>query len=332
MKKSQYFKKLNNEKIQCQLCPHNCIINKGKNGICRVRKNISSELYSMNYGKVCSLHFDPIEKKPLYHFYPGRTIFSVGSVGCNLRCKFCQNWEISQTSVEDYPYLTDYSPEDIVKLATDESGNIGIAYTYNEPTVWYEFMLEIARLAKSKNLKNVMVTNAYINPEPLEELMPFIDAFSVDLKAFSENFYKEIVSAQLEPVKNTLKSINKKNKHLEITNLIIPGLNDDEKVFKKMINWIKDELGVNTVLHLSRYYPTYKMTIESTSVSKLIKLFKIAKEHLNFVYLGNVRTQEGQNTYCYKCGKLVINRFGYTTDLSGIDDDGKCLHCGNKIL
>ena len=331
MKEASFYIKQNG-KVQCLLCPHNCVIDEGKIGSCRVRKNESGKLYSENYGQVCSVNFDPIEKKPLYHFYPGKTIFSVGSVGCNLHCKFCQNWEISQTGVNEFSNLTHYSAGEIVNRALSRKDNFGIAYTYNEPTVWYEYMFDIAKPAKEKGLKNVMVTNGFINPEPLEQLIPYMDAFSVDLKAFNDGFYKKHTSSRLEPVLNTLKILKKNNKHFEITNLVITDTNDNEKEFSQMVDWIKSELGRDTVLHISRYHPMYKMTKEQTSVAKLQKLFRIASDKLNFVYLGNVLTNEGQNTYCKNCGEQVISRTGYNTVVNGLDTNGKCKFCGATIL
>lgn len=332
MKKALFFENIENNKIQCKLCPHNCIINEGKTGVCRVRKNINAQLYSENYEKVSALHFDPIEKKPFYHFYPGTIILSIGSVGCNLRCKFCQNWEISQTSVTDYPSLNNYSVEDILKIALKKTENIGISYTYNEPTVWYEYMLDIAKQAKLKKLKNVMVTNGYINQEPFIELIPYMDAFSVDLKAFTEDFYKNVSFAKLEPVKKSLKLIKEHNRHLEITNLVVPTLNDNEKIFTEMVQWIAEEIGKNTVLHLSRYFPVYKCRIEQTPVPKLLKFYDIAKKYLNNVYLGNVIAAEGKNTYCIKCKKPVIKRDGYFINKTGIDNEGNCKYCGSNVI
>ncbi len=332
MKPALYSEKLTENKVQCKLCPLNCKINDGKTGICLVRKNINGELFSENYGKVCSIAFDPIEKKPLYHFYPGSIILSIGSVGCNLKCKFCQNWEISQTSVKNYPYLKDYSLTEILNIALENKQNTGIAYTYNEPTVWYEFMLDIAKQAKKNKLKNVIVTNGFINKEPLKEIINYMDAFSVDLKAFTEEFYQKYTSSKLEPVKETIKFIKGSGKHLELTNLVITDLNDNEQTFSKMIDWIAGEIGKNTVFHISRYYPTYKMNNPATSKSTLLKLYEIAKKKLNYVYLGNIRTGEGQNTFCENCRNLVVTREGYFTDSKGLDDEGCCVYCKQKIM
>ena len=331
MKEASFYKNLNG-KVQCSLCPHNCIISEGKFGSCKVRKNEKGKLYSVNYERVCSLHFDPIEKKPLYHFYPGKTIYSVGSVGCNLHCKFCQNWEISQSGVEEFGYLKKVSHQEIVNQAKNRQDNFGIAYTYNEPTVWYEYMYDIAVIASEQGLKNVMVTNGFINPEPLEKLLPYMDAFSVDLKAFNEDFYKKFTSSRLEPVLDTLKKIKQSGKHFEITNLVITDTNDKTKEFKQMVNWISNKLGEDTVLHISRYFPTYKMTKEPTSPKTLQRFYDIASEKLNYVYLGNVRSGEGQDTYCKKCNRKVISRSGYYTETVGLDSLGNCIKCKQPII
>ena len=285
-----------------------------------------------NYRQICSYNFDPIEKKPLYHYYPGQTIFSIGSIGCNFHCSFCQNYEISQSNIDDHPYLRSNSPEDIVKLAKSRPSNIGIAFTYNEPTVWYEYMMDIAILAKQKNLKTVMVTNGFINPEPLKILLPYIDAFSVDLKAFTETFYKQHTASRLAPVLATIKMLQQHHKHFEITNLIITDTNDDEQKFTEMVNWIANETGEDTVLHISRYFPMYKMTKEATSIEKLQQLYAIAKQKLNYVYLGNVRSGEGQDTFCNNCNFKVIERTGYYTEIIGLDATGFCLSCKQPVI
>ena len=331
MKEASFYERLNG-KVKCFLCPHECIINDGKRGSCRVRRNIKGRLISENYKQICSWNFDPIEKKPMYHFFPGQTIFSIGSIGCNLHCSFCQNWEISQSGIVEHPYLKSNSPEEIVSLATNRSDNLGIAFTYNEPTVWYEYMLDIAKLAKDKGLKTVMVTNGFISPKPLEELLPYIDAFSVDLKAFTEQFYKQQTSSKLAPVLETIQLLKKQNKHIEITNLVITDTNDNEKDFSEMVNWIVNETGKDTVLHISRYHPMYKMTKKATSVNKLMNLYTIAKEKLNYVYLGNVRSGEGQDTFCKNCNTKVITRAGYYTQLTGLDKAGNCMNCKQPII
>jgi len=328
-----YYKKLDAKKVKCQLCPHNCEISDGKYGICQVRINKGGVLFTENYGLVSSIGFDPIEKKPLYHFYPGSEILSVGSIGCNLKCEFCQNWQISQKSETDFKRESKrYASSEIVELALSKKNNIGVAYTYNEPTVFYEFMLEIAIATKEYGLKNVMVTNGFINKDPLNKLNQFIDAYNVDLKSFTDDFYIKHTKSQLEPVKETLINIAKAGKHLEITNLVIPGLNDDPDKFEEMLRWIKDNTGEKTVLHISRYYPSYKFKKEPTSVEKMLQLYEIAKKELKYVYLGNLLSSEGSNTFCPECNELIIERTGYNTRLVAINNQGDCSSCGNHIL
>ncbi len=288
MNSALYFDQLENNKVQCRLCPHNCIIIENKSGKCQVRKNVQGKLISLMYGRVSSLHFDPIEKKPLYKFFPGSIIFSIGSIGCNLHCRFCQNYSISQCNHEELNQTSVYTPDEIIEMAGKRVDNIGIAYTYNEPTVWFEYMLDISKAAKQKGMKNVMVTNGFINEKPLSELLNYMDAFNVDLKAFSESFYKEVTSSALEPVLQTLKQIRKSKKHLEITCLIIPELNDQPEQFEKMVQWIREELSEETILHLSRYFPRYKLNITQTPIDVLLNLQRIAKRYLKNVYLGNV--------------------------------------------
>ena len=254
-------------------------------------------------------------------------------MGCNLKCKFCQNWQISQTSVKEFERENRaYTPEEIIDFAFSRKKNIGIAYTYNEPTIFFEFMLDTAILASSKGLKNVMVSNGFINKEPLNELNKYIDAYNIDLKAFNNNFYTDFTKSKLEPVKETLINIVKAEKHLEITNLVIPTLNDNIDEFEEMIKWIANNLGKDIVLHISRYYPTYQLSIDATSVSKMLELNKLANQYLNYVYLGNVLLPEGNNTYCFNCNEILISRDGYYTKLHSITNEGNCEKCGKHIL
>ncbi|HKL37896.1 MAG TPA: AmmeMemoRadiSam system radical SAM enzyme [Bacteroidales bacterium] len=332
MKEALFYEKRNDQKVKCHLCPHNCIIRDQKRGVCGVRKNKGGILYSENYGEITGLGFDPIEKKPLYHFHPGRNILSIGSIGCNLKCFFCQNWEISQATIDDIPRRQTQQVEDIIKLAEKKTDNLGIAYTYNEPTIYYEFMLDVARELKAKGLKNVMVTNGYINKEPLEKLIPYMDAFSIDLKGFTEEFYRKNTSSSLESIMESILQIGKSDSFLEITNLVIPGLNDQIGKFQEMLEWITTNLGENTILHISRYYPGFKSHIQPTSVSKLKEFYTLAKEHLNYVYLGNVMLEDGSSTYCHQCANLLVKRNGYDTQTPGLDEAGKCIHCENKVF
>ena len=324
---SQWYVAEKDGSVQCTLCPHSCMLKEGKVGLCRVRKNKHGKLVSDVYGFVSALNFDPIEKKPLYHYYPGSNILSIGTYGCNLRCFFCQNCTISQTGPEPGLPRNYHTPEEIVDIALKKPGNMGIAFTYNEPLVWYEYLIEIARLAKAAGLKTVMVTNGFINPEPLAELIGVIDAFSVDLKAFSEEFYAKVTWSQLEPVKRALQQIAKAGKHLEIVNLVVPGLNDDESIFTEMVKWIAKELGKDTVLHLSRYFPNYKSEIEATPIFSIIRMKRIADRELHYVYTGNM-FDENNETRCLKCKNLLITRQSYVTYMDGLDEEGRCKACG----
>lgn len=328
-----YFGDSQNGTVKCALCPHGCHIQKGKTGICGVRLNSRSKLYSTNYGMVTGMHFDPIEKKPLYHFHPGSSILSVGTFGCNLQCVFCQNFHISHPANMEILNTKSVSLNRILKASLEYIDNCGIAYTYNEPIVWIEYMFDIAVPARQQGLKNAMVSNGYINRKPLEQLLDVMDAFNIDLKAYTNSFYNDICGGSLQPVKNTLQAIAKRGKHLEITNLVIPGLNDDTKVFGEMVKWIAGELGNDIPLHINRYFPSYRLQIHPTPTETLLRLRSLAMEMLNFVYIGNV-SQGGDlsNTICPQCRKVVIERSGYSIELRGIDNLGNCIGCGRRIV
>jgi len=280
MKECMYYKRIN-EKIECTLCPHNCIISEGKKGICQQRKNINNKLYSINYGKITSIGIDNIEKKPLYNFMKGTKTFSLGSLGCNFSCKFCQNYRIAK---EESQYK-ELSPEEAVDTAVKQKIP-SISFTYNEPTVWYEYVLETAKIAKSKGLKTICVSNGFINQEPLIELLEYIDAFNIDLKAFKSNFYKDLCGGRLEPVLESIKEINKKS-HIEITTLVIDGRNGNVEDVEDIFKWIGD-LNREIPLHLSRYFPAYMMKDPATKVETLIKLKELGSKYLKNIYIGNV--------------------------------------------
>lgn len=322
MQEAKYYKKLENKNIQCLLCPHKCKIPLNKEGLCRGRKNINGILISQNYGKYVSLSMDPIEKKPLYHFHPGKMILSLCPNGCNFNCKFCQNWTISQKKVKTYSL----SPEETVNLAF-KYHSFGICYTYTEPLIWYDYLLDTAKLAYKKKIKNVLVTNGYINPSPLEELLPYISAMNIDLKSMKETFYKEICNGHLQPVLDTIKIASTKC-HIEITNLVIPGLNDTDEDFKKITDFI---FKVNPFipLHFSSYFPCYKLNINPTPFLTLKKAKNIASKKLSFVYIGNVTDEESNSTFCPQCKEKVITRKGYNI----VDNtyNGKCRKCNIVI-
>ena len=283
MHEALYYEKISDKKVRCHLCPYECLIAPGNRGACGVRQNIDGILYSLIYGKTTGLSLDPIEKKPLYHYHPGEFILSLGTRGCNLHCDFCQNW---QTSQDVNGPMNDIKSEEVVRKAK-EAGSFGIAYTYNEPFIWYEFVLDTAKLARKNGLKNVFVTNGFVNRRPLEEMLPYIDAMNIDLKAFDEDFYIKVCKGKLKPVLDVIK-ISAKACHVELTNLIIPTLNDSENSIRKMVDWIYSNLGPEVPLHLSRYFPCYKMDLPPTPVETLKKAQNLAKEKLKHVYIGNV--------------------------------------------
>ncbi len=325
-----------NNIVECHLCPHYCKLSNGQSGICKVRKNRNGKLHSLNFAQISALHSDPVEKKPLYHFYPGSRILSVGSWGCNMSCNFCQNWEISQNPVPKTT-KTLLSPTGLVAEANKIPGNIGLAFTYNEPTVFFEYMLESARLAASSGLKNVMVSNGYINPEPLIEVLPYMHAFNIDLKAFNDEFYRKNAGARLQAVLDSLRIISSSGRHLEITFLIIPGLNNNVQEFEKMLDFIRNYCGINTVLHLSRYFPRYKQVRTLTPASTLDDFYHRAKEVLNFVYAGNIYHPESVKTLCPQCGALLIDRSSKGSEICQAKIEGQdnyqieCSNCGYKL-
>jgi len=327
---AKYWREMEDKYVQCELCPNLCVIPNLGRGRCGVRINIEGKLYSLVYGKPVAVHIDPIEKKPLSHFLPGTAVFSIATAGCNLGCIFCQNWQISQVKPEDADHYN-LSPEEIVTVIK-KNKLPSIAYTYTEPTVFYEYMLATAKLAKKAGIKNVMHSCGYINPKPLKELLQYMDAANIDLKGFSEEYYQEMSFGRLEPVLTSLKTIKQEGVWLEITNLIIPGKNDDPKMIRDMCKWIKNELGTDVPLYFGAFHPNYKLkNVPPTPVKTLEMAHKIAKEEgLKYVYIGNVYGHFGEDTYCPKCGKTVIKREGYKIVENDLVD-GKCKFCGEEI-
>lgn len=323
MREAMYYQLHGNE-IMCYLCPKNCIIGEGRTGFCRVRKNIDSKLYAQNYAACSACAFDPIEKKPLYHFYPGSLILSLGTWGCNFSCTFCQNWQIAQESPSTRPLL----PAQAVEMAKqyESKGNVGIAYTYSEPSVWYEYVVDTAQAVRQVGLKNVLVTNGFINPEPLQAILPYIDALNIDVKAFNNEFYQKVCAGSLASVKTTVE-LAASVCHVEITTLLVPGLNDDQAEIHKMAQWLAG-INPNIPLHFSRYFPNHKMVAPPTSDSTMAMAQQIGNEYLNYVYLGNMRGNGG-NTYCPQCSQLVIDRSGELR--SYIVDHNHCPQCGSNI-
>jgi pyruvate formate lyase activating enzyme len=317
-------------RVECQICPNRCIIDEGDRGLCRIRMNLDGDLYLLTYGKPCAVHIDPIEKKPAYHFYPGSRSFSIATAGCCLDCKYCQNWQISQATPEDVPSY-DLLPQDVVRRAR-ESGCASIAYTYTEPTVFYEYMLDTARLAHENGIFNVYVTCGYINEKPLIELAPYLDAANIDLKAFNPKTYRALTRGEMEPVLKTIKYLYARNTIVEITHLVVPTFNDSISEIRQMSRWIVEELSADVPLHLSRFHPSYKLTnLPATSIEFLTDAYHAARaEGLNNVYVGNVPSAEFQNTYCAKCGALLIERKGYTVRSSDLHS-GACAKCGATV-
>lgn len=327
---AQYYKKLDAKKVQCLLCPRYCVVSAGNKGFCRGRKNINGDYYTLVHSNPCAVHIDPIEKKPLFHFLPGTTALSLATAGCNFTCKNCQNWDISQTSPEQTDNI-EISPQKMVELAIQYQTPT-IAYTYTEPSIFFEYMLDIAKIAHKSGILHIYHSNGYLNPEPLEELIPFLDGANIDLKGFSEDFYKDITAGTLAPVLQTLKTLKKNGVWLEITNLVIPTKNDNEKMIREMCLWIKNELGNNVPIHFSRFYPQYKLqNLPPTPIEKLKDAAMIARAvGLQYIYIGNVPGIDEENTYCPECKKIIIERRGYEIRQINLIN-GKCRFCKNAI-
>jgi pyruvate formate lyase activating enzyme len=313
--------------LKCALCPHCCTVYEEETGTCRARKNIAGELVSLTYGEISSIHVDPIEKKPLYHFYPGSSILSVGTTGCNLRCSFCQNWEISQVHSDEIPTQS-LSPDEAVNMAGKDN-SIGIAYTFNEPVVNYEWVKDTAQLLHMAGLKNVLVTNGFINPEPWKELLPFIDAANIDVKAFSEEFYRGWCGGTLAPVLKTVELMAESCKHVEVTMLLIPGENDSPKDIEAFSEWLA-RVSPDIPVHFSRYFPQFKMEKPHTPLDTLVKAYTIAKKKLKYVYLGNVDENEYSTTFCPSCESVLIQRSGCNIKPAGLNGS-VCKKCGTII-
>ncbi|MBA7688850.1 hypothetical protein ES703_97339 [subsurface metagenome] len=283
------------------------------------------------YGSLSATHFDPIEKKPLYHFHPGKEIFSLGSLGCNFKCPCCQNYHISQSGIKDFPRLLKLTIPEIIRHAKSNPLNIGVAYTYNEPFVWYEYMFDTSQEIKKAGLYNVAVSNGYINKKPLEELTLYIDAFNIDIKGFDDGIYRSFAGGKLSNILDSLQIIKGRNCHLEITFLVVPEINDDIGQFRQMIRWIVKNLGSDVPLHISRYFPNYKMHKQATSSGSIRNMARLASEFMSYVYVGNMTGNEFQDTVCPKCQQITIIRDGYYIGSDNLTTDGKCQSCGHKI-
>jgi len=332
MHEAMLYEHLDNKRVHCYLCSHHCRISEGKTGVCQVRVNRGGTLYTLVYGQSISHQVDPIEKKPLFHFHPGTSSFSVATVGCNFRCRFCQNWVISQMlndggSLVGEPLL----PREMVSQAK-KAGCPSISFTYTEPTIFFEYAYESARQAHNAGIKNVFVTNGYMTAEALETIKPYLDAANVDLKGFTESFYRHTVGARLSPVLDSLKLMKKLGIWVEVTTLIVPGMNDSNEEISAAASFVAKELGVDTPWHLSRFYPAYKLTdVAPTPVETLRRASRIGREAgLHYVYEGNVPGSSGENTLCPQCGHTLIARHGFSILKYDIDQ-GKCSKCGKEI-
>lgn len=330
-REAKFYEKLPNRKIKCVLCPRECAIDDQETGYCGVRENFGGTYYTRVYGRACSANVDPIEKKPLFHFLPGSLAFSIATAGCNVLCKFCQNWEISQSrpdQIDNYKLF----PRDVANYSSQNNCR-SIAYTYNEPVIFFEYMYDCAVEGHIKNVRSVMISNGYIQQQPMKELCSVLDAVKIDLKAFTEKFYREIVAGKLQPVLDTLVVLKKENMWTEIVYLIIPTLNDDPEELKAMCKWIMSELGPDVPIHFSRFHPVYRLqNLPPTPLKTLETAREIALEAgIHFAYLGNVPGHEGENTFCPNCKKVIIRRIGYQILENHISKNGACEFCSARI-
>jgi pyruvate formate lyase activating enzyme len=309
--------------VRCGLCPHRCRIARGKAGICGVRENRGGTLHAATYGKVAAVAMDPIEKKPLFHFHPGASILSIGSVGCNFRCEFCQNWHLVQKKVP----LEDTRIGDLVATARRE-GSIGIAYTYNEPLIQFEFVLDCSKAFREAGMKNVLVTNGFVSPEPLSELLPFVDAMNIDLKSMDPSFYREICGGDLSAVLDTVRTASKRT-HVELTTLLYTGHNDSEGQVRAVIDFVA-ATDPEIPLHISRYFPQHRATAPPTPPARLEAAWRAARERLPYVYVGNLRLPGAEDTLCPGCHATVVRRTGFDADAPGLSGD-RCASCGTRL-
>ena len=321
-----FYQKSYGNKVACLVCPNHCILSPGDRSACRSKVNLGGRLYSITYGNPCSTSVDPIEKKPLFHFRPRTKAFSIATAGCNLRCLNCQNWEISQSKPEDVSF-SDLFPADVVKAAKS-SGSVSIAYTYSEPISFYEYMYDTAKQARESSLANVLVSNGYINTEPLLKLSTVLDGASIDIKSFSDDMYRKLNGGHLDPVLSTLKTLHEHNVHLEVSTLVVPGYTDKEEMIKRMCSWILKNVGPDHPFHFLRFFPMYKLDrLPATPISTLTRFRELAmKEGIRYVYVGNVPEHEGTNTYCHSCGKLLVERKGYFIPTYNLDGN-RCSFC-----
>ncbi len=334
MHEALLYEKLSGSRVHCHVCQWRCTIAPGRFGVCRIRQNIDGTLYLLNYALVSSVAVDPIEKKPLFHFFPGSQVLSLGTWGCNFHCRHCQNWEISSIGPGEVGRDSQQIPPEAAVELTKRYHCDGIAWTYNEPAIWFEYTLDSARLARESNLYTVYVTNGYLTPEALDIIGPYLDAWRVDIKGFSDFFYLDLakVSRWRGILEVTERAKGKWNMHVEVVTNVIPGMNDDQEQLEGIARWIRDELGEDTPWHVTRFYPHHKLDyLPPTPVSTLEKAYNIGRGMgLHFVYLGNVPGHSRENTNCYFCGRLVVQRLGYQIQLVGVKDS-KCEFCGADL-
>lgn len=325
-----YYTPMFGQKTVCGICPHQCVLSPGDRGICRSRVNIGGALYSLTYGNPCAVNIDPVEKKPLFHFMPRTSVFSIAATGCNFRCLNCQNWEISQAKPHEVRH-TELFPEAVVAAAV-QSRSVSIAYTYSEAITFYEYMRATAELARPQQVNNLLISNGYINRQPLLDLCKVLDGANINLKAMDDAVYRKLNGGRLQPVLDTLKTLHEQHVHLEITNLVVPGYVDDEDMVKRMCHWVLQHLGPDHPLHFLRFFPKYKLDrLPPTPVSTLIRFRELAMQAgIRYVYIGNLPGHEGSNTYCHNCGKLLIKRDGYAIPVYNLDH-GACTFCKTAI-
>ncbi|MBI2980361.1 MAG: AmmeMemoRadiSam system radical SAM enzyme [Chloroflexi bacterium] len=334
MREAMLYEKLPDSRVQCQTCQWRCKIAPDKFGVCGMYQNQDGTLYNINYALVSSVAVDPVEKKPLFHFFPGSSVFSLGTLGCNFHCQHCQNWEISMADGKtDQRGCQEMPPQAAVAMA-QRSRCQGIAWTYNEPSIWFEYTLDSARLAKKNHLYTVYVTNGYQSPEAMDIIGPYLDAWRVDVKGFSDSFYRDLAKVPhwREILEITKRAKTRWQMHVEVVTNIIPTMNDDDQQLEGIAHWIKDELGELTPWHVTRFYPQYHLThLPPTPLSILERACDIGrKAGLKFIYTGNVPGHQNENTFCYSCGKLIVERIGYQTSVVGLEGS-KCRFCGAEL-
>jgi pyruvate formate lyase activating enzyme len=329
-REAEFWDSLENDQVRCGLCPHNCRIVPGKHGVCGIRRNVDGKLIAEAYGIYPAIHRDPIEKKPLYHFIPGSTILSVGSVGCNLNCSFCQNWSLSREDTDGKEaYFT--PPEALIEGAGSK-GSIGIAFTYNEPTINYEYIMDVIPSLKKNGLRSVLVTNGFLSGEPWDNLMEYIDGANIDVKAFSDKFYREITKSRLDPVLDNVKSSFDKGVHIELTYLVIPGYNDSGEEIDRYLDWVTGSLSTEIPLHFTRFHPDYMMShVEPTPIKTLDRIMDQCREKgITHAYVGNVAFGDFTDTRCGKCGEVLIKRSGFSVRTKNMDGN-RCRKCGKTL-